>query len=263
MRPTLIAVSLLALASPLAAQLTTSYAGIQRDGGKEVPATAVFAVEKGRVAMIMTGTQSARMLFDEKAQVLRIVLDDQKSYVDLDKDWHKNNDATAAMAGMQKQLEQMPPAQRAMAEQMMRGRMGGMTQAPPQLEYVWTNDKQKIAGYDCTRVEGMRGPAKVTEYCGSTSDDFKLSDVERQTVLAMQGYLRDFTIAVKDNDNSMRAFQWDTKVDGYPVLTRCLKDGKVTLDLTLQSVTRKPLADSIFAVPSGFKKIEMPKMSGR
>jgi len=263
MRPTLIALSLSALASPLAAQLTTSYAGIQRDGDREVPATAVFAIENGRVAMFMKGIQSARILFDEKAQVLRVVLDDQKSYVDLDKDWHKNNDPTAVMAGMQKQLEQMPPAQRAMAEQVMKGRMGGMTQAPPQLEYVWTTDKLKIAGYDCTRVEGLRGPAKVTEYCGSTSDDFKLSDAEHRTMLDMQAYLRDFMITVKTSDNSMRAFQWDTKLDGYPVVTRCFNDGKLTLDLTLQSVTRKPLADSVFMVPSGFKRIEMPKMGAR
>jgi hypothetical protein len=46
---------------------------------------------------------------------------------------------------------------------------------------------------------------------------------------------------------------WDVKVDGYPVITRCFNDGKMTLDLKLQSVNRKPLSDTLFAVPSGFK----------
>jgi hypothetical protein len=82
-------------------------------------------------------------------------------------------------------------------------------------------------------------------------------------MLDMQSYLRNFMIMVKNSDDATRAFQWDTKVDGYPVITRCYNNGKVTLDLTLQSVNRKPLSDDVFALPSGFKKMEMPKMSGR
>jgi Domain of unknown function (DUF4412) len=248
-----------ALPTPIIAQLTTTYAGTQRDGDKDVPASAVFAIEKGRVAMLMKGSHSARMLFDQKAQVLRIVLDDEKQYFDLDKDWRTHSDPMAMMPDIQKQLEQMPAAQRAMAEQMMKSRMGG---AQPQLEYLWTSDNKKIAGYDCTRVDGMRGDAKVTEYCASKSDDFKMSDAEHQTMLDMQGYLRNFLIMVKNTDDSMRAFQWDTKVDGYPVLTRCYNSGTMTLDLTLQSVSRKPLSDDAFVLPSGYKKMELPRGRG-
>jgi hypothetical protein len=262
MRQSLITLLLCAAATPLAAQLTTTYTGTQREGDKEYPATAIFAVEKGRVAAIMKGSRSNRMLFDEKAQVLRMVSDDDKTYVDLDKDWRAGADPSGMMATMQKQLEQMPAAQRAQAEQMLKGAMGSMQSAPP-LEYVWTKDKQKAAGYECTMVEGMRGPNKVTEYCGTPSDDFKMSDAERHTMLDMQSYLRNFMIMVKNSDDATRAFQWDTKVDGYPVITRCYNNGKVTLDLTLQSVNRKPLSDDVFALPSGFKKMEMPKMSGR
>jgi hypothetical protein len=262
MRQTWIMLVLCCATTPIAAQLTTTYAGVQRDGGKEFPATAVFAVEKGRAAMIMKGSHSNRMLFDEKAQVLRMVNDDDKSYIDLDKDWRKNADPSAMMAGMQKQLESVPPAQRAMAEQMMKSAMGSMEQ-PPALEYVWTKDKQTVAGYECTRVEGMRGSIKRTEYCGTTSDDFKMSDAERQTMLDMQGYLRSVMIMVKTSDDATRAFQWDVKVDGYPVITRCYNNGTLTLDLTLQAVSRKPISDDVFAIPSGFKKMEMPKMPGR
>jgi hypothetical protein len=262
MRQTLIMLALCCVATPVLAQLTTTYSGTQRDGDKDVPASAVFSVEKGRVAMIMKGTRSNRMLFDEKAQVLRIVSDDDKSYIDLDKEWRKNADPSGMMATMQKQLESMPAAQRAMAEQMMKSTMGAMQQQPA-LEYVWTKDKQTVAGYECTRVEGMRGASKTTEYCGSTSDDFKMSDAEHQTMLDMQNYLRSVMIMVKSSDDAVRAFQWDTKVDGYPVITRCFNDGKMTLDLKLQSVNRRPLADTLFAIPAGFKKMDMPKMPGR
>ena len=260
MRTMLIALAICASAAPAAAQLTTTYTGVQREGDKEVPASAQFSVERGRVAMIMKGTHASRMLFLEKEQVLRIVSDDEKTYVDLDKNTAgRGGDPTGMLADMQKQLDQMPPQQRQMAEQMMKAAMGSAKLAPP-LVYVWTKEKKTIAGYECTRVDGMRGDARVTEYCGTTSDDFKMSEAERKTMLEMQGYLRNFMIMVHADDDATRAFQWDTSVDGYPVLTRCYTGGKMTLDLQLQSVNRNPLPNDLFALPRGYRKLDM---SGR
>lgn len=261
MRNCLIMLALCAVAAPAGAQFTTTYTGVQRVNDKEYPATAVFAVENGRIAMLLSGAKHVRMLFDDKAQVLRLVDEDTKQYVDLTKDWQANMDPSGQLAQMQKQLDAMPKEQRAMAESMMKQAMAGMAQSQEQLVYNWTTDKLKISGYDCTRVEGMRGTRKVTEYCGSTSDDFKLKDNERQTVLDMQGYLRNFLITVKSDDQSARAFAWDTKTDGYPVLTRCFDNGKITLDLTLATVTRKGPTDDLFKV-DGFKKMDMPKGPG-
>src|SRR5262249_50836607 len=162
------------------------------------------------------------------------------------------------LAQMQKQLEAMPKEQRAMAESMMQQAMAGMARAHDPLVYNWTTDKQKVAGYDCTRVEGIRGGRKVSEYCGSTSDDFKLKDSERQTVNDMQALLGNYLIGVRNTDESTRAFAWDMKTDGYPVFTRCFDNGKMTLDLTLATVTRSGPTDDQFRV-DGFKKMDMPK----
>ena len=108
--------------------------------------------------------------------------------------------------------------------------------------------------------EGMRGADKVTEYCGTTSTDFKMSDAERQTMLDMQSYLRNFSIMVKSSDDSMRAIQWDTNVDGYPVLTRCFRSGTMTLDLTLDGVNHKPIPNEVFEIPKGYKKRDLAGM---
>jgi hypothetical protein len=79
----------------------------------------------------------------------------------------------------------------------------------------------------------------------------------------MQGYLRNFSIMVKSADDGMRAFQWDTSTDGYPVITRCFRDGAMTLDLTLQSVSRKPIPAEAFVMPDGYRKMEMSGMGSR
>jgi hypothetical protein len=261
MRNALITLALCGAAAPVGAQFTTTYTGVQHVNDKDYPATAIFAIENGRIAMILTGAKHVRMLFDDKAQILRLVDEDGKQFVDLTKDSRAAMDPSGQLAQMQKQLDALPKEQRAMAEGMMKQAMAGMSQSQEQLVYNWTTDKLKISGYDCTRVEGIRGNEKVTEYCGSTSDDFKLKDSERQTVLDMQGYLRNFLITVKSDDQSVRAFAWDTKTDGYPVLSRCFANGKMTLELTLATVSRKGPTDDQFKV-DGFKKMEMPKGPG-
>jgi hypothetical protein len=134
---------------------------------------------------------------------------------------------------------------------------------PPPLTYVWSTEKKTVAGYECTRVDGMRGAEKVTEYCGSTSPDLKMTDAERKTMLEMQSYLRNFTIMVKSGNDDTRAFQWDTSTDGYPVITRCYRNGVMTLDLALQSVSRKPVPADALMLPDGYKRIELTGMTGR
>jgi hypothetical protein len=197
------------------------------------------------------------MIFDAKAQVLHLINDDNRTYPDIDKSAGGRGDP---MQMMQQQLASLPPGQRAMAEGMMKSMTGSM---PPPLTYVWSTEKMHVAGYECTRVDGMRGAEKVTEYCGSTSPDLKMSDAERKTMLDMQSYLRNFTIMVKSANDDTRAFQWDTTTDGYPVISRCYRNGAMTLDLTLQSVSRKPIPAEAFTLPDGYKLIDSAAMTGR
>jgi hypothetical protein len=243
-----IALAWLCVAAPASAQFNTYYSGTERRNGTSVPATAQFSVEKGRVAVIMKGSRSSRMIFLEKQGVLRVVDEGTKTYFDLD----KQSAQGGPMDQMEKQLAQMPPEQRKMAEQMM----GSMEAAKPKpTTYVWTKEKQTVKGYEATKVECMVGDQKRSEYWGTKSADFAMTPDERNTMLAMQGYLRNFMIGVKgsEGDGSSRAFQWDTSVDGYPIITRCFDHGDTTLDLKLDRFDRKPLDKDLFET-SGFKK---------
>jgi len=240
--------------APTSAQLTTTYTGTQRDGDKDVPASAEFTIQNGRALMVMKGSRAMRMIFDARAGVLHIISDDDKSFFDITRANAAAGDPSGMMGEMQKQMEKMPKEQRAMAEGMMKGMMGSAATQPP-LTYVWSKETREIAGYQCTLVAGMRGDNKVTEYCWSTSNDFMMSDAERATMLDMQGYLRNFGISVQSGDET-RAFQWDTSVDGYPVLTRCYRNGTMTLELQLGSVSRKPLTDEMFEMPRGYKPMD-------
>jgi hypothetical protein len=251
-----------AAAAPAGAQLNTYYRGTVREGGKYVPATAQFSLEPGRVAMILRSGTTRRMLFLESEQVLRMVDDTRGSYADLGAMSGQPANPSAQLAEMQRQLDRLPPEQRAMAQQMMQSTMGAAQPAPD--TYVWTTERKTIAGYDATRVEVMQGSVKRAEYWGTKSADFRMSDAERKTMLAMQDYLRNYIIMVTPaGGGEARAFQWDTSVDGYPVLSRCFKDGEMTVELQLDSLNRKPLAGDLFAIPSSYTKEQMPTAPGR
>jgi len=239
-------------ATPAHAQFDVHYRGTQDVGGKEVSVTAQFAVEKGRVAVIMKGAHASRMLFLEKEKVLRLVDDDGKTYVDLDEKTLSTLGG-GAMSQMEEQMAKMPPEQRAQTEQMMQGLMSSVKTPEPD-HYVWTQEKQTVHGYDCTRVDVMQGEVKRAEYWGTTSSDFKMKDDERATMLAMQGYLRSQMIQViPGGAEAPRAFQWDTSVDGYPLISRCFEGDRRILDLEYESLDRAPLAADLFKV-SGYKK---------
>ncbi|HYJ31671.1 MAG TPA: hypothetical protein VE326_00460 [Candidatus Binatia bacterium] len=254
----LIPLVLLIAGGPVHAQLNTFYRGVQTVDGKEYPATAQFSIEKGRVAMLMKGARSARMLFLESDHVLRIVDDQTKSYFDIEKGALPGG--MGMMAEAEKQLAKLPPEQRKMAEQSMGGMMSMAPPAPT--EYVWSNEHQTIGGYDCTRVDAMRGSEKRSEYWGTTSKDFAMSEAERKTMLAMQDYLRHSLIMVQSagggsGGDGTRAFQWDTSVDGYPIVTRCFDQGKMTLDLKLESFNRSALSKDLFEIPKGYAKQDL------
>ena len=90
--PILISATAMLLASitPASAQLSAYYKGTVVEEGKTYDATARYSIEKGRAAFIMTGGKSNRMLFNERDQVLRMVDDNEHSYIDMTKDMMKD-----------------------------------------------------------------------------------------------------------------------------------------------------------------------------
>lgn len=261
----LLVFGLVLTAAPAAAQFNAYYAGTVRQDGKDLPCSTQFSVDKGRVATLFKGARSTRMLFTEADGRLRVVDDASRSWFDIDR--KQLAEMGGAMDAMKKQMADMPAAQREMAESMMKGMMANV-QPPPPSTYVTSTDHQKVNGYDCTRVDVMQGEVKKAEYWGTTSPDFQLAAPEHAAVLAMQGCLRDFTIMARSGvgaNAESRPFQWDTSVDGYPLISRCFDGDVMTLDVKLTSFDRKPLAADLFTIPDGYTKQDLTGggMNGR
>jgi hypothetical protein len=124
----------------------------------------------------------------------------------------------------------------------------------PKIEFVWTKAARKVLDFDCTQVEVLTNGEKTSEYWGSTSREFALTPAESTTVEAMYASLGSGSPLLQTGGGpGATAFQWNASAAGYPLLTRCYADTAITLELTLESYDRKPLADALFKVPKGYR----------
>jgi hypothetical protein len=231
--------------------LNAFYKGTESFNGKDVSATATMSYSDGRAVMAVKGSKNFRMIYLQKEGVLRMVDDTGKMVVDI-------QEGTDLMTSeMSKQLGQLPPEQRQMAEQMMRG-LRGAAVAPPTKEFVWTKEKTTVKGYECTWVNILEAGVKRAAYCGTASPDFKMSGSVLDAALGMTRSLGQsipsFAGASGSGQAATRGFQWDTSKEGYPLISRCFEADRIILNLELDSFNRENPSEELFSIPKNYKK---------
>jgi len=226
--------------------------------------TTQIQIEHTRMRAEIAGVgQSKRaVVFDGGQQVLRIIDPDKKTYSEMTKaDADRlGGQMQDALSQMQAQLANMPPAQRAQIEAMMRGRgMPGMT-AAPKTEYKKIGT-DKVGQWTCDKYEGFQNNQKVAELCtvepsalGFAMSDFEVSRQLGEFFKKMMPQNADqlFTIGKVE----------DQGFSGVPVRRTFTVAGRQTTT-ELAEVTRQNFADTLFAVPAGFQKEDLPGIAGR
>lgn len=173
----------------------------------------------------------------------------------------------SAMKEMQKALENMPPEQRAMAEQMMKQHMPGNAEpdaAPATLHATGREDS--VGGYDCEYYDVRREDVKVRELCVTPWDE--LPDGRRMSVamLEMAGFLERVTTAFSEGagmdvmGGQQEIWEHMRELGGYPVLTRELDDsGKVTSETVLRSADTERLDPGLFEPPASYSQMDLAR----
>ena len=207
-----------------------------------------------RTEMVRNG-RKVSVIFDSAEGVLRTLDDDSKSYTEVTKadiDRLSAQMATA-MAQMQQQMQNLPPEQRARVEGMMAGR-GAIVGALPEYKKVGTD---RVGQWTCDKYEGSRNAERVSEVCtvepsalGFTTADFavikQMADFfSKMMPPGMEGLFR--MDSVGPNGFS-----------GIPVRVVTYRSGAIQTTSEVTGVTRQNFDNSIFAVPAGYQKREMP-----
>lgn len=206
-----------------------------------------------------TNNDQMAFIYDGPAKVIRMVNYGQKSYTEMTQDQmaQMGQQINAAMAAMQEQLKNMPPAQRKMMEDMMKGR-GGMPGATAPAPPVYKNTgSDKVGQWACTKYEGYRGTEKILEICtveptalGLTAADFEAA---RQLAEVIKGM-----IPQAGEQLALAGTVEKEGYNGFPVRRTSFRNGQAESTTELTEIRREAIPASAFAAPAGFRRDPMP-----
>jgi hypothetical protein len=252
-------ISTLLLLSPLA------FAGVVMDlvtmnaSGQETERSRIYA-QSGKIRMEQSdGTETAATMIFLGNEFLYID-QQEKSYVVMDEAMLDEVSAkmNEAMKEMEAQLASMPPEQRAMVEQMMKGQMQGMTaqQAPsssaPRVEAKGSGEWKS---YKCRQYVVFEGAKKVQEICAAELDDVDGADEVIETFRNMAAYITKMTESMPmGSDDRINPGELMDEIDGFPVHTIDYENGVVARETSLDSVTEQDLDEGMFAAPEGYRR---------
>ncbi|MGE0593268.1 MAG: DUF4412 domain-containing protein [Vicinamibacterales bacterium] len=203
--------------------------------------------------------EAQTIIFDGTRQVMWMISDQRKGYsemtkADVDRMAGQMNEA---LSRMREQMANLPPAQRAQLEAMMRGRgmPGAGAQAAAQTEYRRAGTAT-VGSWTCTRYEGFVNGQKQSEVCtvDPATLGFRASDFEVSKQLAefFRQMLPEGSDAMfRIGDGGGQGF------DGLPV-RRVYTRGNQQIVSEVTAITRGTFPDSDFQVPAGYTKLPLP-----
>lgn len=193
-----------------------------------------------------------------------IVLDHKdQSYMVIDEAMlnQVSSQVSAAMKQMEQELAGMPPEQRAMVEQMMKGRMQGMmpdaTAQPAIAPRVEVGGMGEWETYKCREHSVFLGPEKIQDICAARLGQVEGSEEIMAAFRGMAGYLKKMSESLP---GPMAAGLAESpaglmdQIDGFPVHTVQYENGEVSDETTLESVLEQDLEDDVFEAPGNYSR---------
>ena len=194
--------------------------------------------------------------YDADAKVMRMIDTAKGTYTEITEQDLKQ--MAGMMAQMQEQMKNMPPEQRKMMEDMMKGRGGagmpGAQAAPARITYKRTGTG-KAGQWACTTYDGFRGAEKVAEVCAAESG-LDLTAADFQVVQQLADMMK--SMAPQQREQLAVYGTVDSQgFAGFPVRRVTFRNGKPESTSELTEFRREAIPAAVFAAPAGFKKQDM------
>ena len=239
--------------------------------GTGAPTTQEMQIDRNRMRAEMADPSSGKtiMIFDGARQVMQIVSVDKKTYLEMTKATVEQmaGQLSGMMAQMEAAMANMPPAQRAQIEAMMRGRggagmPGGMAgmMAPARPEYRKTGT-DRVGTWACEKYEGTANGQKVSDVCTVDPGALGLAPADMTVLTQIADFIKSLTSMIPGAATGMVGITGQG-FPGIPIRTITTVGGTTTTT-EITNVSRQTFPDSLFQVPAGFTKQAMPTMGGR
>jgi len=232
--------------------------------------------EKKSISKIYVGENRVRMESGEE-EIFIFLLDKEKvwfinktenTYVELTKE--DMQELKAKMEGMmneymmkmKEELNNMPPEQRKMVEEMMQSQMD-MTGEGPQIYYKKVASGEKMNGWICDKYEGYRKEQKVEEVWTADEAEAGMSPKEFNTLKRMFATLDAFDMqGIQLYEFGSKEAEELQKYSGIPVKTIELnEEGQAKETTKLKETKKQDFEDSFFQLPEGLKKVTWEEMN--
>jgi uncharacterized protein DUF4412 len=210
---------------------------------------------------------SRAFVFDGTKQTAYMIDATKKTYTEITKaDMERlRGQMDSAMSQMQAQLANLPPEQRAVVEQMMRGRGGlpGGAAAPqaPKIQYRAAGS-DKVGQWTCTKYEGYLGQQKTAEVCTVDPKQFGLTASDFDVAKQLAEFVKAMIPAAADRMVLNGTVQ-DQGFAGIPVKRTSYSNGAVDSVSEIVEVRHEAIPVSTFAPPAGFSKEALPTPGAR
>lgn len=163
-----------------------------------------------------------------------------------------------AMKAMEAELAKLPPDQRAMVEEMMKGEMAGLMgsePAPAEPLRVEPAGSDNWNDYACKRYVAYEGSTKVNDICLADLDN--ITGVEetnatfRNMAMKLAKMAESLPMQPGTPPNLMELIE---SAEGVPVHAITFENGKAVNEMSMESVVEKDLDAALFATPADYKR---------
>lgn len=222
--------------------------------GQKPATTNTIRLEKDRMRIDMGQNPDAYMIYrGDKKAFYNVNLKD-KSYMEMtEKDFEEMHaKMDEAMAKMKAQMQNMPPEQKKMMEEMM-AKMGGGAKAP-KTAYKKTGPGGTVNGWSTDKYEGTRDGAKVSEIWTASPKSVQIDEADMQVMKDMakffEKFAKNYSGLIGDKSNGL---------DGIPVRTVSYQDGKARFRTEVKEIKKESIPAATFDIPAGLTQKKMGK----
>jgi Domain of unknown function (DUF4412) len=211
----------------------------------------------------VSSDESGGMIFREQGREFIAIDHEEKEYYVIDEAAMERigTQMNSAMQQMQQALEEMPPEQRAMAEQMMKQHLPAQAKKPAPLKVNRTGATDTINGFDCEYYEVQQNGAKVRELCMAGWDDIDGGREAADSMIAMAAFFEKMAEQFSSGSGmdvmgeQRDLFRHMQELDGYPVLSREFdEDGSLESESRLKSAKSADIDPALFNPPQGYQQ---------
>lgn len=166
---------------------------------------------------------------------------------------------------MQQQLAELPPDQRAQAEEMMKRQgieLPGSNSVPVKIELKKTGDISKIAGYESVKYEIYRN-GKLDEEIWTSKEVGLENEIDMNKMTEYMSELRKIEESLGGASSvSKEAEQVYIEVfgSGFPMKTTDYPVSGTSIVEEIVKVSRKQIESSEFRAPAGYRKVPLKQM---